>query len=211
MTHAIALRPQHRSDPVARVVGPQIHRHRPLQDRPDALAQFPGGGRLAVPDRSQYPDHVGAGDLRYRHPTDARQGVALEAAPPQLGMPGGAPARPQLLPDLPGRLREGGRRLGAALIGQGISPLPGQLPVGEGLLPGFLQRHQGESAEPELGAAATNGEALHPAPAARGPDIEIEALAVAVASGPADVAHKGGHEGVFGMLPARLALRGSFE
>ena len=96
------------------------------------------------------------------------------------------------------------------LLRQGIASLAGQLPVGEGLLPGFLQRDQGESAEPELGAAATDGEALHPAPAARGPDIEIEALAVAVPSGPADVAHEGGQERAVGMLAGRLALRGAF-
>ena len=96
----------------------------------------------------------------------------------------------------------------AALLRQGIAPLAGQLPIGESLLPGFLQRDQGESAEPELGTTATDGEALHPTPAARGPNIEIEALAVAVASGLADIAHEGGHEGVFGMLAARPCVAG---
>ena len=42
-----------------------------------------------------------------------------------------------------------------------------QLSVGERLLSGFLQRNQGESADPELGSAATAREALDPAPAAK--------------------------------------------
>ena len=123
-------------------------------------------------------------------------------------MLGGAPARPQLLPDLPGRVREGGRRLDPPLLRQGIASLAGELPVGERLLAGFLQRDQGESTEPELGSAAADREALDPAPAARGPHIEIEALAVTIASGLAHVAHEGRRQGVVGMPSARLCVAG---
>ena len=123
----------------ARVVGPEAHRHRPLHHRADALAQLPGGGRPVVPDRRENPDHVGARHLRNRHLSDARDGVALQAAQPELRMLGGTPARPQLVPDLPGRVREGGRRLDAALLRQRIASLAGQLPVGERLLSGFLE------------------------------------------------------------------------
>ena len=56
MPHDLPPRPEHRTDPVARVVGPEVHRHRPPHDRADALAQLPGRGRLVVPDRSENPD-----------------------------------------------------------------------------------------------------------------------------------------------------------
>ena len=122
----------------------------------------------------------------------------------------GAPARPQLVVDLVGRLGEGGSRLVAPLLRQGIAALPGQLPVREGLLPGFLQRDQGETAESELGPAPADGKALDPAPAARGTHHEIEALAVTIASGPAHATDKEGRERVVGMLAGGLALRGAF-
>ena len=116
----------------------------------------------------------------------------------------GAPARPQLVPDLPRRLREGGHRLGPPLLGQEVATVAGQLPVRERLLARFLQRNQGESAEPELGSAAPDREALDPPPATRRPHVEIEALAVTIAPGLAHVADEGGRERVVGMLAARL-------
>ena len=70
-------------------------------------------------------------------------------------MLGGAPARPQLVPNLPGRVREGGDRLRPPLLGRGIASLAGQLAVRERPLAGFLQRDQGESAEPELGPSGS--------------------------------------------------------
>ena len=63
-----------------------------------------------------------------------------------------------------------------------------QLLVHERILSGFLQRHQGESTEPELSSTAADGETLDPAPTAGWPHIEIEALAVAIAPGVAHVA-----------------------
>ena len=47
----VVLRAESRTDPVAGVVRPEFHRHGPLHDRPDALAQLPGRGRLLVPER----------------------------------------------------------------------------------------------------------------------------------------------------------------
>ena len=181
------------------------------QDRADALAQLPGGRCLLVPDRSEDPDHVRTRHLRNRHLPDVREGVALQTPQPELRMLGGAPARPQLLPDRPGGGHEGGHRLGPSLLGPGVAPVAGQLPVRERLLARFLERDQGESAEPELGSAATDREALDPAPAARGPHVEIEALAVAVASGLAHVADEGRCQSVVGMPAAGLAFRRSFR
>ena len=131
--------------------------------------------------------------------------MALQAAQPQAGMVGGAPPRTQLIPEPPCRLGEGGHRLGPPLLGQGIATVTGHLPVRERLLAGFLQRDQRVSAEPELGSAAPARQALNPAPAARGPDIEIEAVSVAVPSGPAHVAHEGGRERIVRMLAPWLA------
>ena len=42
----VMLRSEHRPEPVARVVGPQLHRHGSFQHRADALMQKPGCGRL---------------------------------------------------------------------------------------------------------------------------------------------------------------------
>ena len=159
MPYAVSLRSEHRADPVAGVVGPEIHRHGPFQYSADALAQLPGRGGPVVPDRSKDADHVRGRQLRNWHVTDAGEGVPFQAGQPELRMLGRAPSRPQLLPNLPGRVREGGQRPGPTLPGQRIASLAGQLPVRERLLPGFLQRYQGESAEPELSSAATDGEA----------------------------------------------------
>ena len=136
--------------------------------------------------------------------------MVLQARQPELRMPGGAPARPQLLPDRPGGVREGGHRLGLPLPGPGVAPVAGQLPVGERLLARFRERDQGETAEPELGSAAADGEALDPTPAPCGSDVEIKALTVAVASGLIHIADKDRGQSVEGIPTARLALRGTF-
>ena len=135
--------------------------------------------------------------------------MALQTAQPQPGMVGGAPPRTQLIPEPPRRLGEGRHRLGPPLLGQGVATLAGQLPVRERLLAGLLQRDQRVSAEPALGSAAPDREALNPAPAPRGPDIEIKAVPVAVSSGPAHVADEGRRERVVRMLATRLAFRRS--
>ena len=56
---------------------------------------------------------------------------------------------------------------------EGIASVAGQLPVRERLLARFLQRDQGEPAEPELGSAAADRKALGTAPTTRGPHVEI--------------------------------------
>ena len=140
-----------------------------------------------------------------------RQDMALQASQPEPRMQWGAPARSQLLPDRSGGVREGGHRLGPPLLGPGVAPVAGQLPVGERLLSRFLERNQGESAEPELGSAATDGEALDPAPAARGPDVEIEALAVAIASAWFTLRTKVGVRALRGCRPRGLRFGGRFE
>ena len=126
MPYAVSLRSEHRADPVAGVVGPEIHRHGPFQYSADALAQLPGRGGPVVPDRSKDADHVRGRQLRNWHVTDAGEGVPFQAGQPELRMLGRAPSRPQLLPNLPGRLREGGQRLGPTLPGQRIASLAGQ-------------------------------------------------------------------------------------
>ena len=66
--HGRPLRSEDRPDAVARVVGPQLHRHGPFQHRPDTLAHPPGGLRLLVPDGREDLQHVGAGHLRHQSP-----------------------------------------------------------------------------------------------------------------------------------------------
>ena len=96
-----SLRTEHRADPVARVVGPEIHRHGPFHDRADALAQLPGGGRHVVPDRCENADHVGA-------PVAFPPGISGRERPPRgrgwacENTPGPAPvASPRLGGSLP--------------------------------------------------------------------------------------------------------------
>lgn len=81
--------------------------------------------------------------------------------------------------------------------------------VGERLLARLLELDQGVTAEPEFGSAAADGEALDPAPAPCGSDVETRALAVAVASGLIHVADKDRGHGVEGMPTTWLALRGA--
>lgn len=188
--HEIPLRSEDWPDPVARIVEPKLHRHDSLHHRADTLAP-PRSGCLHVPDGSEYPYHVGAGHLRHRHLADEREGVAFQAAQPDLRVLGVAPAGPQLFLDLHSDLREGRQRLGAALLGQRIAALAGELAIGEGFLARFLERNERKSTEPEFGSTTANGEALDPTPAAGGPDIEIKALSITIPSGLIDVADRG--------------------
>ena len=50
------------------------------------------------------------------------------------------------------------------LLQKRVPALAGELAVGDGHLPGLGQGDQGEGAESELTAAATDDEALNPAP-----------------------------------------------
>ena len=59
----VLLGTQDRSDPVAGVIAPELHGHGPFQDRPQALAHPPGGGRLPVSEGRQDLKHVSARDL----------------------------------------------------------------------------------------------------------------------------------------------------
>ena len=64
--HDVMLGSQDQADPVARVVDPKLHRHRPLQHRSDALPHPPSRLRLHVPDGSEDLQFVGARDLQDR-------------------------------------------------------------------------------------------------------------------------------------------------
>ena len=162
-----SLRSEHRPDAGTRVVRPEIHRHLPLHGHADALMQVPGGGHLLVPDRSENPDHVGARHPRDRHPADSWEGMHLHGAQPQLRMLGRPPARPQLLPDPPCRLREGGHPLGPPLFGKRIAPSRASFRFANAFSRASFSESKGLSAEPELGSAAPDREPLDPAAAAR--------------------------------------------
>lgn len=71
----------------------------------------------------------------------------------------------------------------AALFQRQVPALAGRLAVDEGLLPGLGQVDQGEAAEAELTAAATDGEALNPVAGSGRLGEEVEAIAVGMSSG----------------------------
>ena len=60
LLHHAVLRAAHRPDPVAGVVGPELHRHRPFQHRANALVHRLGRGPLRVPDRGRDLQNVAA-------------------------------------------------------------------------------------------------------------------------------------------------------
>ena len=55
VTYGLPLRAEHRTDPVARVVGTKIHCHGPLQDRADALAQLRAVGAFSCQIGARIP------------------------------------------------------------------------------------------------------------------------------------------------------------
>ena len=144
--HDVLLRAERGADPVAGVVRPDLRRHGPFHDRPDALAELAGGGLLLVPDRSQNPDHVGARHLRDRRLADARKGVARQARHPVVGMPRIAPTGPFLFHDALGSFGKGRLVPGAASLCERITALAGQLAIGARLLAGLGERDQGDAA-----------------------------------------------------------------
>ena len=162
--HGVMLGTQDRADPVARVVDPELHRHRPLQHRMDALPQPPGGVRLRVPDGSEDLQHVGARDLRDRHLPDAREGVPLEGQDPLAALRPTSPAGLLLFHNTRGGFGEAWHALRTTLLGKRVAALAGQLTVGQRLLPRLGERDQRDAAEPELAALAPDDQALNPDP-----------------------------------------------
>ena len=149
--------------------------------------------------------HVGAAHLRHRLPADVGEGEAGDAGHPVAAVLGVAPAGAHLVPDALGGGGEG-RGGGGALLGHGVAAGAGELAVGEGLGAGLLERDEGKAAEADLAPPAVDGEPLHPAAAARRLDLQVQALAVAVAAGPGDAVYEVGRQGVLGMPPARFRL-----
>ena len=114
-----------------------------------------------------------------------------------------APAGPLLFQHTGGSFGEGGDALAAALLGERVSALAGELAVRQRLLPGLGQGDQGEAAESKLTAAATDDEALNPAAGTGRLDEEVEAIAVGVSSGRGG-AEERGRKGLLGMAAGGL-------
>ena len=152
--HDVMLSAQDRADPIARVVDPELHRHRPRQHHADALPQPPGGLCLRVPDGSEDLQHVGASDLRPRYLPDAREGVPLEGQDPLAAVRPTSPAGLFLLHHTRGGFGEARHALRTTLLGKRVAALAGQLTVGQRLFPGLGERDQRDPAEPELAAPA---------------------------------------------------------
>ena len=104
------------------------------------------------------------------------------------------------------RFGEGGNALGASLLRQRVSALTGQLAVGERLLPGLGQGNEGEGAETELTAAATDDEALNPAAGSGGLDEEVQSVPIGVFSRRRGAKERG-REGLLGMASGGLHAR----
>ena len=138
--HDPVLRAEHRPEPVAGIVGSQVHGDGPFHHRPDALAHRARRLDLAVPDRRENLQHVGAVDLRDRAIADAREGVVLQAVEPRLRLPAPAPAGALALDHGGGGLGEGRHVLQAALVGQGVAARACDLPVRERLVAGLGER-----------------------------------------------------------------------
>ena len=136
-----------------------------------------------MPDRGEDLKHVGAGDLRDRHLADAREGEPPQARHPLAVVTPAAPAVPLLFQHTRGGFGEGGDALGAAFLGKGIPALTGELAVGQRFLSSLGQGDQGEAAESQLAATATDDEPLNPAPGSAGLDEEVQSVSIGVSSG----------------------------
>ena len=200
---------ERRADAVTRIVVPELHCHGPLHHGADPVAHAPRRLRPEVPDPPERLDHVGARHVTDGNLADVREREPRETRLPVVGVPRTAPAGPHVGPDPFGGVGERGPAPGAALVGEGIASGAGELAVGERLLAGFLERDERETAESEFAASAADGDPLHPASAARRPDIEVQAMSIAVASGLGDVSDEGGGEGVFGLPALGLGFLGS--
>ena len=99
-----------------------------------------------------------------------------------------------------------------AALGEGVTVGPGELAVTQGYVTRFGQRHDGAAAEPERAGGAADDEPLQPAPRARGIDVQIQAIAIAVAPGLRNGSDERGGERVVrvpaaGLGASRLASR----
>ena len=202
----VLLGTQDRADPVAGVVYPVLHGYGPFQDRPKALAHPPGAGGLPVPDRGEDLKQIGARDLGDRHLADAGEGETPQARHPLAVVTPAAPAVLLLFQHTRGGFGEGGDALGASLLGKGVPTLTGELAVDERLLPSLGQGDQGDAAETELTATATDDQALNPAACSAGLDEEVQSVSIGVSSGGSG-AQEGGREGVVGVAAGRLGFR----
>ena len=152
--HDVTLGTQDRVDPVTGVVDPELHRHRPLQHRADALPQPPGGVRLRVPDGSEDLQHIGASDLRHRHLPDTWEGVPLEGQDPRAAVRPTSLAGLLLFYHTRGGFGEARYTQRTTFLCERVAALAGQLAVGQRLFPGLGERDQRDPAEPELAAPA---------------------------------------------------------
>ena len=116
-----------------------------------------------------------------------------------------APASPLLFQHTGGSFGEGGDALGAALLGKRVSALAGQLVVGQRFLPGLCQRDQGETAESQLTATATDDEPLNPAPGSAGLDEEVQSVSIGVSSRGAE-RRRAAERAFWGWRPVGLVL-----
>ena len=201
----VLLSAKDRADPVAGVVDPVLHGHGPFQDRTQAQAHPPGRLRLPVPDGCEDLKHVGAGNLGDRHLADAREGQPPQARQPLAGVFPVAPSGPLLFQHTGSSFGEGGDGLATSLLGERAPALAGQLAVDERLLPGLGQRDQGNAAEPDLTAAASDDEALNPAAGSGRLDEEVETVAIGVSSGRSGAKERG-RKGLLGWRPLGLVL-----
>ena len=205
--HNVTLWAQDRVDPVTGVVDPELHRHRPLQHRADALPQPPGGVRLRVPDGREDLQHVGASDLRHRHLPDAREGVPLEGQDPLAAVRPISPAGLLLFYHTRGGFGEARYALPTTLLGKRVAALAGQLTVGQRLFPGLGEGDQRNAAEPELASPAADDQALNPAPSSTRLDEEVQPVAVGVPPRRGRT-HESGRQGLVWMAALGLDFPG---
>ena len=123
LLHHAVLRAAHRPDPVAGVVGPELHRHRPFQHRANALVHRLGRGPLRVPDRGRDLQNVAA---RHRPASCRRAGTRSRRkhTPPLPGQAAGrAEGRPRRVRLRQSRPRDIDR---APLVGRRTAGLGGR-------------------------------------------------------------------------------------
>ena len=123
LLHHAVLRAAHRPDPVAGVVGPELHRHRPFQHRANALVHRLGRGPLRVPDRGRDLQNVAA---RHRRASCRLAGTRSRRkhTPPLPGQAAGrAEGRPRRVRLRQSRPRDIDR---APLVGRGTAGLGGR-------------------------------------------------------------------------------------
>ena len=206
--HDVTLGTQDRVDPVAGVVDPELHRHRPLQHRADALPQPPGGVSLRVPDGSEDLKHVGASDLRDRHLPDAREGVPLEGQDPLAAVRPTSPAGLLLFYHARGGFGEARYALPTMLLGKRVAALAGQLAVGQRLFPGLGEGDQRDAAESRArGLPTPDEQALNPASGSARLDEEVQPVAVRVSSRRGG-AHESSRQGLVWMTALGLGFPG---